>query len=214
MANLPSLQRRLLRRFFRLLYNELAWSYDLVAWLVSFGQWRAWGRTTLPHLRRDRVLELGHGPGHLLLSLEREGFAPVGVDLSRTMGRQARDRLRRADACAALVRAEAQMLPFPAGAFDSIVATFPSEFITDARTLRQVERVLTPGGHLVIAASVRFEGNAMTSRFLSWLYQVTGQTEPSPERFAALLERAALSSRITREQVGNAAVTVVIAETA
>lgn len=214
MADLPGLRRRFLRRFFHLLYNQLAWTYDLVAWLVSFGQWRAWARATLPHLHADRILELGHGPGHLLLSLERAGFAPVGVDLSRAMGTQARARLRRADSSVSLVRAEAQRLPFPGDAFDSIVATFPSEFITDVRTLRQIGRVLAPSGRLVVAASLRFEGNALTSRFLRWLYEATGQTEPSPERFLPLLERAALSPRIAWEKVGNASIMLVIAETA
>jgi len=34
-----------LRLFFRLLYNEFACTYDLVAWVASLGQWNAWGRT-------------------------------------------------------------------------------------------------------------------------------------------------------------------------
>ncbi|MGD1994820.1 MAG: hypothetical protein PVI59_16625, partial [Anaerolineae bacterium] len=55
------------RVFFRLLYNQCAWTYDLVAWVVSLGQWNAWGRTAMPHLSGGRVLELAHGAGHLLV---------------------------------------------------------------------------------------------------------------------------------------------------
>ncbi|MBM4425321.1 MAG: hypothetical protein FJ030_18410, partial [Chloroflexi bacterium] len=34
--------RFLLRLAFRLLYNEFAFTYDLVSWAVSVGQWRQW----------------------------------------------------------------------------------------------------------------------------------------------------------------------------
>ncbi|MCZ7544410.1 MAG: hypothetical protein M5R40_13175 [Anaerolineae bacterium] len=34
----------LVRFGFRLLYNELAFTYDLVSRVVSLGQWRAWQR--------------------------------------------------------------------------------------------------------------------------------------------------------------------------
>src|SRR5581483_5728728 len=39
-----------LRLAFHLLYHQLAWAYDTVAWLVSGGAWRAWARATLPYL--------------------------------------------------------------------------------------------------------------------------------------------------------------------
>ena len=99
--------RAFLRTFFRLLYNEFAWSYDLVAWLVSRGQWRAWGRTSLSHLRGKRVLELGHGPGHLLVEMAERGFAAVGLDRSSSMGRQAKTHVRGSRVAVPLVRARA-----------------------------------------------------------------------------------------------------------
>ncbi len=131
-----------LRFFFRQLYNELACTYDLVAWVVSLGQWRAWGRTAIPHLPGKRVLELGHGPGHLLVAMAERGLTPVGLDLSPHMGRLAQRRLRRAQSSIPLVRAQTQDLPFSAGCFDSAVATFPTEFILNLATLREVARVL------------------------------------------------------------------------
>ena len=42
--------RRGVRAGFRLLYNELAWTYDGVSKAVSFGQWRCWGQQVLRHL--------------------------------------------------------------------------------------------------------------------------------------------------------------------
>jgi ubiquinone/menaquinone biosynthesis C-methylase UbiE len=202
----------LLRLFFRLLYHELAWSYDLVAWLVSLGQWQAWGRTTLPHLQGERVLELGHGPGHLLAALAQRGFAPVGVDPSPTMARQAKHRLHKSDLAVPLARARAQALPFRSDGFDSVVATFPTNFIVHPQTLNEVKRVLTPHGRFVVALATRFEGERLLSRFLTWLYHVTGQSQPSPHSYVPGLEEAGLSSRIVWEEVDQTAVMLIVAE--
>src|SRR5512139_3093345 len=88
--------RRLIRFGFRLLYHELAFTYDAVAWLVSLGQWQAWGRTALARVRGPRVLEIGHGPGHLLIALARSDRQPIGIDLSPQMIRLAQRHIRQA----------------------------------------------------------------------------------------------------------------------
>ena len=44
------------RTMFRLLYGPFAWTYDGVAWLVSLGQWTAWGRVALRYLEGQPVL--------------------------------------------------------------------------------------------------------------------------------------------------------------
>jgi ubiquinone/menaquinone biosynthesis C-methylase UbiE len=204
--------RAFLRLFFRLLYNEFAWSYDVVASLVSLGRWKAWGRATLPHLRGERVLELGHGPGHLLVALEREGFDPVGLDLSPHMGRQAQVRLRSAGLSVPPVRGRAQALPFRDGSFDTVVATFPTGFIVDPATLREVTRATSPKGRLVVALGARFEGEGLFASFLTWVYRVTGQNEPSPDAFGPWLEEAGLSPRTVCERVGQTTVLLVVAE--
>jgi len=63
---------------FHLLYHEAAWAYDAVAAAVSLGQWRAWGAAALPFLPGPRVLELGHGPGHMLIALTAAGYDAAG----------------------------------------------------------------------------------------------------------------------------------------
>jgi ubiquinone/menaquinone biosynthesis C-methylase UbiE len=177
---------RFLRLFFLLLYNECAWAYDLVAWAVSFGQWQAWGRTAIPHLQGGRVLELGHGPGHLLVTMAHRGLSPVGLDVSPAMGRLARSNLARSNVQVPLVRARAQALPFRDGCFDSSLATFPTEFILDRATACEMARVLPDrgptapesGGRLVVVGWVRLSAQRWSSRLLAWLYRVTGQGAP------------------------------------
>jgi len=201
-----------LRLFFRLLYNEFAWTYDLVAWVVSLGQWKAWGCTATGYLRGERVLELAHGPGHLLVTMAERGLAPVGLDLSPHMGYLARRRLRRVGLFVPLVRARAQTLTFRDRCFDSAVVTFPTEFILDPATLREMARVLRPGGRLVVVAWARLSGHDPLSRFIGWLYQVTGQGEPLPCGSESVLVGAGFVPRIVWERVGCSEVMLVVAE--
>ena len=209
-----------IRFFFRLLYNEFAWTYDLVAWGVSLGQWTAWGRSTIPHLRGERVLELAHGPGHLLVAMAEQGLAPVGLDLSPYMGRLARRRLRRvgltvrsgSPQAVPLVRARAQAIPCRSECVESVVATFPTEFILDPATLWEVARVLRPGGRLVVVAWAGLSGRDPLSRFIGWLYRVTGQGEPPPGLGEEALAKAGFVPKVVRERVGRSEVMLVVAD--
>jgi ubiquinone/menaquinone biosynthesis C-methylase UbiE len=173
----PGIWRRLVDHGFRLLYQELAWSYDLVAWLVSKGYWQTWGKTALEHLRGTRVLELGHGPGHLLVALKEHGFRPIGLDVSQQMGRSAQGRLIASGHAPKLAQGRAQNLPFLEQAFDSIVATFPTAYILDPMTLDEIARVLRPDGRLVVVLGARLAGQDPLSRLIEWLYRITGQRE-------------------------------------
>ncbi|MCW5877121.1 MAG: methyltransferase domain-containing protein [Anaerolineales bacterium] len=138
------------RFIYHLLYQPFAWSYDLVAWVVSLGHWKDWVRSIAPRLSGPRVLELGHGPGHLQAALAGRHTLVVGLDPSPQMGRLARRRLAAAGEPIRLVRAQAQHPPFATGSFDDIAATFPSEYILDPISLRAARRVLRPAGRLLV----------------------------------------------------------------
>lgn len=164
----------LLRIFFQLLYHQFAWTYDLVAAAVSLGRWKGWVLSALPWLE-GRVLEVGYGPGHLQMALHERGLTLFGLDESRQMARQARRRLRRNGISGNLVRALARQIPFPGGSFETVVATFPAEYIFDADVLAQIQRVLVPGGRLVILPSAWITGKGRLERLAAWLFKVTGQ---------------------------------------
>lgn len=167
-----NLSSRLLRFFFHHLYHGLAFTYDLVAWTVSFGQWTRWIQEVLPYIEGTRLLELGHGPGHLQRILRDRGLAATGLDESPQMGRLARARLiRSGHARSDLTRGVAQALPFAEATFDSIVSTFPAEYVFDAQTASEARRVLRNGGRLIVLP-VAWPKN----RLLSWLYRVTNES--------------------------------------
>lgn len=166
---------RLVRLGFHLLYNEMAWSYDAVSWLASLGAWQAWQQTALPYVQGQRVLEIAHGPGHILLALEAEGYEMIGLDLSPAMGRLAQRRLDKAGVAANLVRGRVQALPFAANHFDTVLSTFPTAFIGERETMREAGRVLRPGGRFLIVPEGHLSGGGLLERFINWLYVITGQ---------------------------------------
>lgn len=182
---LKHLWHSLIRLGFRLLYYELAWTYDLVSWLVSRGEWRAWQQAALPFVAGRDVLEIGHGPGHMLLALQRARFAVVGLDLSPFMGRQAQRRTQRT---IPLVRGQVQDLPFATAVFDTVLATFPTEYVVDPATLTAVSRVLRADGRFVIVPEGHLTGRGPLNRLIAWLFTITGQRPaaagPQPDEWA------------------------------
>lgn len=179
--------KTLLRFFFRLLYHQFAFTYDLVAATVSFNRWKDWIASILPFLRGKRILEIGHGPGHLQRALLSRGLVAVGIDESPQMGHLAKRNLIRgvpsptpqlAYTQGNLTRGIAQHLPFSAETFDTVFATFPAEYIFDPGTLTEAQRVLAPGGRFVILPGAIITGRGMLDRLLAWVFRFTGQTPP------------------------------------
>jgi ubiquinone/menaquinone biosynthesis C-methylase UbiE len=168
----------LVRFGFRLLYNELAFTYDIVSRIVSLGQWRCWQRAALKYLDVPSgafILELAHGTGNMQLDLNQAGYKAVGLDLSPHMGRIARAKLARQRLPARLVRGRGQQLPFASGMFSAVISTFPTDFIAAPETLFEVFRVLKPGGQIVIVPGAVFTTTKPSATVLEWAYRVTGQ---------------------------------------
>ena len=174
--------KALLRLFFRLLYHQFAFTYDLVAAAVSFGHWKDWAMSVIPFIEGTRILEIGQGPGHLQRVLLDRGLVAVAIDESAPMIRLAKRNVARQPSKSSastssprkranLTRGLAQHLPFANDAFDTIVSTFPSEYIFDAQTLSEARRVLRQGGRLIVLP-VALPRNP----FLDWLFRVTGES--------------------------------------
>jgi ubiquinone/menaquinone biosynthesis C-methylase UbiE len=144
------LRAKVLKFAFEQLYTNFAWAYDWVSRTFFLGQWRVWQRATLRFIEGRRVLEVGMGTGDLQLDLLRAGYDAYGVDRSPQMLRQAARKARGLGIQIRACRASACALPFPDEWFDSVVSTFPSDYIGQIETLREIRRVLRPSGRLVV----------------------------------------------------------------
>jgi len=177
-THLPFSKRLLaksLRLFFKLLYHQFAWLYDWVASIVSLGAWQRWVSTVLPYLDGPRTLEIGFGPGHLLVGLQHKGIAPFGLDESPQMTRIARKRLLSLNPHPGIVRGEAEHLPFATESLDQVVMTFPAEFVLHQASLTEIKRVLVNDGKVVVLPVAWITGRRLWERFAAWVNHITGQ---------------------------------------
>lgn len=204
------LANRRLPWLFERLYYELAWSYDLVAAVVSQGYWFAWTRAALPAVQGQYVLEIGCGTGHLQTALAHAAIAHAGLDLSRPMLAQARRRLRRADLELRLLRANALRLPFDADAFSDVVATFPAPYIMATSTLAEIRRVLRPNGQLVIVDGGVVHATGWYAAAVELLYGRTS-TLDGARRYQSMLEAAGFTVEAYESQIGQSSVMIIIA---
>jgi SAM-dependent methyltransferase len=155
-----SVRWRVVRGLFELLYRN-----SVLFWLASTlpfaGQWRHWQRLVIPRLVGKRVLEVGCGIGTLLLDMVQAGYTCSAIERSPQMLAATRARLRRhglLDAVS-LQPGLAQELPYANASFDSVVSTFPTDYIFDTLTLGQIGRVLVPDGRLIVVLGARLIPN-------------------------------------------------------
>lgn len=142
---------RLRQLLFETLYRNKH-LYRFASTVPFAGQWRSWQRLVLPRLRGHDVLELGCGLGDLLADMLEAGYTCRAVEHSPQMVAAARETLsnRQLGSPSLILQGQSQSLPFADQSFDSIVSTFPSEYIYDSDTIAEIERVLRPGGRLIV----------------------------------------------------------------
>jgi ubiquinone/menaquinone biosynthesis C-methylase UbiE len=154
------------RARWRRYWDRKAGDYDreMAAWdRKLFGDSRQWacGRAT------GAVLEVAVGTG-LNLPHYPPDVTVTGVDLSDGMLAIARDRA--AGTTATLQQGDAHDLPFADASFDTVVCTFGLCAIPDADlAVREMVRVLRPGGHLILVDHVPSTNLAL--RAAQWLVE-------------------------------------------
>jgi SAM-dependent methyltransferase len=102
-----------------------------------------------------RVLEVGAGSAPCARWLAAQGARPVALDLSGAMLRHAAALGVSTGVAVPLVQAGAERLPFGDGVFDAACSAFGAvPFVADPRrVMREVARVLRPGGRWVFAVN-------------------------------------------------------------
>ena len=132
-------------------FDRIARRYDLVNDVVSGGQARGWRRATVDAVAPRpgmRVLDLAGGTGSSAGPLAELGAAVTVCDISTGMLEVGRNRFPHID----FVHGDAMDLPFDDGAFEVATVSFGLRNVSDpALALRELARVVQPGGRLVIA---------------------------------------------------------------
>lgn len=112
-------------------------------------------RAALVAAARGVVLEVGAGTG-LNLPHYRSAARVIATDPDPAMLLQAKARAREAAVPVALVVADAQVLPFADGTFDTVVGTCTFCTIPDSEAaLQEAHRVLKPRGELRLLEHIR-----------------------------------------------------------
>jgi ubiquinone/menaquinone biosynthesis C-methylase UbiE len=128
-----------------------AWYARLTA--KDTDRWQNLARRLAEHIGADsRVLEIAPGPGYLAIEIARRtGCRMVGLDISRTMVRIARQNADKAGVPVAFEQGDAASLPFGAGEFGFILCTAAfKNFTQPLAALNEMYRVLKVGGTALV----------------------------------------------------------------
>ncbi|MBI4789089.1 MAG: class I SAM-dependent methyltransferase [Chloroflexi bacterium] len=177
--------------------------YDpLIAPLDPMGvrKWREW----VVGAARGRVLELGVGTG-LNLPHYRVADSVAAIDPDDASLRRAFSRLNGNRARVALYRASAEELPFAAEAFDAVVDTLVFCSIPNPeRALREVCRVLRPGGTFRVVEHVRLRNRILAGAqdvITPVWKEIAGGCHLNRDTLA-MIERAGFRVRAVRRHIG------------
>ena len=97
-----------------------------------------------------RLLDVGCGTGHHMARLAERGYTVAGVDGSDEMLQHART----INPGAAIERSDVESLPFPDASFDYVICIEVLRYLpSSARCLREMARVLKPGGTCLATAA-------------------------------------------------------------
>lgn len=136
------------------IWDRVAPAYDK---RIAFFERRLFegGREWVCSRARGKTLEIAVGTGRNL-GLYGADVELTGIELSDEMLARAKARAADLDVVADLRRGDAQALDFDDGAFDTVTCTISLCSIPDhAAAIREVHRVLRPGGRFVAMEHVR-----------------------------------------------------------
>ena len=139
------------------MFDRIAPVYDVMNRVMTAGLDRRWRRLAAVEVvwPGDRVLDACCGTGDLAVEAERRGGRVVGLDFSERM----LERARKKSGAIEWVRGDALALPFEDGTFDAATVGFGVRNLADLEGgLRELARVLRPGGKLAVLEITRPRG--------------------------------------------------------
>ena len=160
-------------------YNRLSRWYDLVAGSTE-KKYRDWGLEKLSAQPGEKVLEIGFGTGHCLVSLAK-AVGPAGrvtgLDISDGMLAIARGRMQQEGLAERvdLHLGDAAKLDFiEADSLDGIFMSFTLELFDNPeipRVLQECQRILKSGGRLAVVSMTKTTPPGAAVRIYEWFHE-------------------------------------------
>jgi demethylmenaquinone methyltransferase/2-methoxy-6-polyprenyl-1,4-benzoquinol methylase len=162
------------------MFDRVAGHYDTLNSVMSAGlhhRWRERAADRAELQAGDSVLDVCCGTGDLALELSKRvapGGHVVGCDFSEPMLDLAREKASaRAAQGIRFEWADALQLPYDAGRFDAVTVGFGVRNFADReRGLREMARVLRPGGRLVILEITQPTRPPLSTFFSLWFDRI------------------------------------------
>jgi ubiquinone/menaquinone biosynthesis C-methylase UbiE len=182
----------------RAAYDRMSRLYDLLAGSSERRHVDAGLRKMNVH-RGERILEIGFGTGHALVSLARSVGPPgrvYGLDISEGMAQEARRKLEGAGLRddAGLICGDGARLPLKNGAVDGVFMSFALELFDTPRitlVLDECRRVLREDGRLVVVSLAKREKENIPVRLYEWVHErIPRYVDCRPIPVESVIERA------------------------
>jgi demethylmenaquinone methyltransferase / 2-methoxy-6-polyprenyl-1,4-benzoquinol methylase len=169
------------------MFDRIAPVYDVMNHVMTAGLDRRWRKLAASEVvwPGDRVLDACCGTGDLAVAAEQRGGRVVGLDFSERM----LERARKKSGGIEWVQGDALALPFDDDEFDAATVGFGVRNLADLEGgLRELGRVLKPGGKLAVLEITRPKG-LLKPFFRLWfdgLVPVLGRVLPGGEAYTYL----------------------------
>lgn len=158
------------------MFDKIAPSYDRLNHALSLGIDRRWRRTAVDALGKhqpQQILDIATGTGDFALLLAKR-IKPqhiVGADISEGMMAVGREKVKEEGLqnVISFQYEDCMQLSFPDGSFDAVTSSYGvRNFQNLDKGLQEMQRVLRPGGHLLIVELTPPPSFPMKQLF--WLY--------------------------------------------
>ena len=160
------------------MFDHIAPTYDVLNHTLSLGTDRGWRRKAMDALGRHRprhILDVATGTGDFAILAARrlgtEGLHITGADISEGMMQVGREKVRQLglERVIRFCREDCMQLSFADASFDAVTVAYGVRNFQDLDAgLREMCRVLCPGGHLLVVELASPPHFPMKQLF--WLY--------------------------------------------
>lgn len=164
------------RTHVRRLFATIADRYDLITILLSYGRDRRWKDrlVALADVKRgERALDLAAGTGDITYLLEAHGARAIGLDITHRMLEIARGKAHERAASpgrVTFITGDMMALPFRDASFDVVTTGYGLRNVPELEpAVREIARVLRPGGRFLSLDFNRPEGRLLRSAYLAYL---------------------------------------------